>query len=140
MIQMRYFPSLKYIYFLVYSCKIALRLKALNPQKYSANYRVCLASKEVGYTLMLHPLETNRIAVSVESLIQDFLVVNASQLLRISFRCYTVYSISKKDHDAPKHQRHPMDSQLKMKTTMLPVKIKAMVCPVNNQAYSIHNQ
>jgi hypothetical protein len=88
-------------------------------------------------TLILHPLETNRIAVSVEFLLQDLLVVNTSQVFSIPFRCYTVYSISNKDHDAPKHQRHPRDSKLKMKTIMLPVKIRALVFPVNNQAHSI---
>lgn len=91
----------------------------------------------MGNTVILHPLETNRIAVSVGFLLQDLLVVNTSQVFSISFRYYAVYSISNKDHDAPKHQRHPRDWQLKMKTIMLPVKIRALVFPVNSQTHSI---
>jgi len=89
---------------------------------------------------ILHPLEIKRIGVSVEILLQCFLFVNASQVLSISFRSYTVYSISNKDRDAPKHQRQPRDSQSKMKTIMLPVNIRALVFPVKIQPHSIHNQ
>ena len=45
--RIKYFPTLKYTSFLVYFCKFTLRLNAINPQKYSVNYRVCIVTCSV---------------------------------------------------------------------------------------------